>query len=66
MHAEPQISAHEMGPPSSCSGGAMIHRLCTDQFIRARFPDKMPGLSALSLQTRSTRQTALFDTKIQV
>jgi len=28
MQAEPQISAHEIGPPFSSSGGAMIHRLC--------------------------------------
>lgn len=33
MHSESQISLHEIGPPFSSSGGAMIHRLCTDYFI---------------------------------
>jgi hypothetical protein len=33
MHANPQISLHEIVPPFSSSGGAMIHRLCTDYLI---------------------------------
>jgi len=43
MQGEPQISDHEIPDSSgfSFSGGAMIHRLSTDQFIRARFPDKL-------------------------
>src|SRR6266566_1599093 len=36
MHANPQISLHEIVPPFSSSGGAMIHRLCTDYLILAR------------------------------
>jgi hypothetical protein len=30
MHGKPQISPHEIGPAFSFSGGAIIHRLCTD------------------------------------
>jgi hypothetical protein len=41
----------------------MIHSLCTYQFIRAQVPDKTSRLFASGLQTRSTRQTTLFDTK---
>jgi len=41
MHSDPQISLHEIAPPFNSSGGAMIHRYCTDQLIRARFSDKL-------------------------
>jgi len=33
MHADPQISLHEIVPPFNSSGGAMIHWLCTDYLI---------------------------------
>jgi hypothetical protein len=46
IHAEPQISFHEIGPPFNSSAGVMIHRLCTDQFIRAELSDKMQGWAA--------------------
>jgi hypothetical protein len=41
MHSEPQISLQEIDPPLSFSGDAIIHRVCTDQFIRAKFSDKL-------------------------
>jgi len=50
MHCAPQISLHEIGPPFSSSGGAMIHRLCTDHLIRYRFADKAcPARRAIGL-----------------
>ena len=41
MQGEPHISAHEIGPPFSSSGDAMIHRLCTDHFSCTGFSDKL-------------------------
>jgi hypothetical protein len=41
MDSDPQILLHEIGPPFNSSGGAKIHRCCTDHFIRARFSDKL-------------------------
>src|SRR5438128_2400183 len=50
MHCAPQISLHEIGLPLSSSGGAMIHRLCTDHLNRCRFPDKAcPARRAIAL-----------------
>jgi len=47
MHAEPQISPHEISLPFSSSGGAIIHRLGTNYFIRAELRDnKMQTLEA--------------------
>src|SRR5258708_723010 len=46
MQSAPQISLHEIGPPFSSSGGAMIHRLCTDYSMRGRYRDKV--LAALT------------------
>jgi len=43
MHAEPQTSFHEIGPPFSSSAGAMIHRVCTDYLNRAKVSDKKQG-----------------------
>jgi hypothetical protein len=40
IQVEAQISLHEIGPPFNCSGGAMIHRLCTDYSIRWKPADK--------------------------
>jgi hypothetical protein len=45
MQADPQISVHAIDAPFSSSGGAMIHRVCTDQFIRRELPDKMQRLA---------------------
>ena len=45
MHGEPQISFHEIGPPFNSSGGTIIHRVCTDHFIRARVSDKMQRIA---------------------
>src|SRR6266404_9393271 len=41
MQSAPQISVHEIGPPFSSSGGAIIHRLCTDYSMRGRYTDKV-------------------------
>jgi len=43
MQGEPHISAHGIpeGSGFSSSGGAMIHRLCTDHFSCTRFSDKL-------------------------
>ena len=49
MHSEPQISLHEIGPFRSSSADAMIHRLCTDQFIRAELSDKMQQIPCVCL-----------------
>jgi hypothetical protein len=49
MHSEPQISLHEIGPFPSSSADAMIHRLCTDQFIRAELSDKMQQIPCVWL-----------------
>src|SRR5437667_537355 len=59
MHGDPQISVHEIGPLFSSSGGAIIHRLCTDHFIRGELPDKMRRTLPSGSQSRSTRQTAV-------
>src|ERR1700688_2989172 len=40
IHAESQISLHEIGAPFSSSAGAMIHRLSTGQSISLALPDK--------------------------
>jgi len=64
MHAEPQISFHEISRPFSSSGGAIIHRLRTNYFIRAELPDnKMQKLEASGFELRSTRQIAVSDEK---
>jgi hypothetical protein len=47
MDSDPQILLHEIGPPFNSSGGAKIHRCCTDHFIRARFSDKLIKWSRL-------------------
>lgn len=51
MHADLQISLHEIGLPFSSSGGAMIHRLCTDYLILASvlLQDRAEAKVALSL-----------------
>jgi len=41
MHSEPQISLQEIASLFNSSGGAKIHRCCTDHLIRARFSDKL-------------------------
>jgi len=41
IHAEPQISPHEISLPFSSSGGAIIHRLRTNHIIRAELSDKI-------------------------
>src|ERR1043166_8482600 len=41
MQAQSQISFHEIAPPLSSSGGAMIQRVCTDYVIRALEADKI-------------------------
>jgi hypothetical protein len=43
IQSDPQISRQEIDPLSSCSGGAMIQRLCTDYSIRLRLGDKIDG-----------------------
>src|SRR5439155_2695788 len=48
IHAEPQISFHEIGPPLSSSRGAIIQRVCTDYLIRAKLSDKMQRVSYAS------------------
>ena len=64
MQADPQISFHEISPPFSSSGGAIIHRLRTDHFIRGELPDnKMQRLEASGCELRSTRQRAIFNAK---
>src|SRR4030095_2059256 len=40
MHSDPQISPHEMTLPFNSSGGARIHRCCTEHFIRGQVSDK--------------------------
>src|SRR4029077_10515511 len=50
MQFEREKSCHEIGPPFNSSGGAMIHRFCTDHLIRVRFADK----------TRTVRRRASF------
>src|SRR5260370_41495537 len=50
MHAEPQISPHEISLPFSSSGGAIIHRLGTNYFILAELRDnKMQTLEVTGL-----------------
>jgi hypothetical protein len=64
MQADPQISFHEISPPFSSSGGAIIHRLRTDHFIRGELPDnKMQRLEASGCELRSARQRAIFNAK---
>src|ERR1700730_415124 len=41
MQFEREKSLHEIGPPFNSSGGAMIHRFCTDHPIRCRLADKI-------------------------
>jgi hypothetical protein len=36
----------QIAPPSTSLGGAMIHRLCTDHFIRRKVSDKLCPLFA--------------------
>jgi hypothetical protein len=51
MHRDPQISLQEIAPPFKSSGGAIIHRCCTDQFIRAELPDKTLRLARIFVIT---------------
>src|ERR1043165_7415399 len=43
MHSDPQMSPHEMTLPFNSSGGARIHRCCTEHVIRGQVPDKTHG-----------------------
>jgi len=64
IHAEPQISPHEISLPFSSSGGAIIHRFRTNHIIRAELSDnKMQTLEASGFDLRSTRQIAVSDEK---
>ena len=49
MHSAPQMSLHEIGPPFSSSGDAIIHRLCTDHLIRCRIADKSPSRPGIKI-----------------
>ncbi len=61
MQADPQISAHEIGPRFSSSGGAMIHRLCRVKLAGGFAPI---GLPSARLCTDQFIRTGLRD-KIQ-
>ena len=43
-----QSASLQIGPPFSSSGGAIIHRLCTDHFSCARFSDKIDNWGAVA------------------
>jgi hypothetical protein len=59
MHCDPQMSLQEIAPPFKSSRGAIIHRCCTDHFIRAELPDKT---LRIHLRNRA-RQTGICDAK---
>jgi len=54
MHADPQISLQGMVPPFNSSGGAMIHRLCTDHFIRGKVSDKIQCINTSGCDIRDS------------
>jgi len=64
MQSAPQISVHEIGPPFSSSGGAMIHRLCTDYLMRGRYTDKVRAALANVEARVLTRKILLAQTAV--
>jgi hypothetical protein len=64
MQSAPQISLHEIGPPFSSSGGAMIHRLCTDYSMRGRYRDKVVAALTDVRARVPTRKTLLAQTAV--
>ena len=61
MHAQPQISLQEIGPPLSSSGGRRIHRLGTDYFICRTFSDNSESFThnQLTLAKALNRQRSV-------